>query len=113
VSTPQPQTNPVDFAFLKAQTFEDAALQRELAQLFLDQAARLLDRLPSLDPRAQGDAAHLLKGSARGIGAVAVAAAAERYENAPAAGRPERLAELRVAVEAAHEALTRYLATIG
>jgi hypothetical protein len=70
----------MDFAYLTAQTFGDDELEGELLDLFLDQARRLVPSLPHRDLRERVDMAHLLKGSARAIGAVLMATAIEAYE---------------------------------
>lgn len=76
----------LDLVHLSRQTFGDHALEAELLALFERQAAQLAARLAA--PRGAGDAsaridlAHMLKGSARSVGAFAVAAAAQAYENA-------------------------------
>ena len=87
----------IDFAFLDAQTFGDAELRREVLGLFAAQSRRLIPSLPAANPREQADTAHLLKGSARGIGAWAAADSADAYE----AAVPERRAALFPALEAA------------
>lgn len=76
----------LDLVHLSRQTYGDHALEVELLTLFERQAAHLAVRLE--DPRRPGDStarlelAHMLKGSARSVGAFAVAASAEAYEAA-------------------------------
>lgn len=70
----------MNFAYLQAQTFGDVALEAELLHLFREQARRLIPSLPKREEADQGDAAHLLKGSARAVGAEATAGAVELYE---------------------------------
>lgn len=77
----------LDLAFLDAQTFGDAELAREVLELFAEQAARLVPVLPALPADAQGEMAHLLKGSCQGIGAVRAADLLQRYGLSDAAGR--------------------------
>ena len=72
----------IDDDFLRAQTFGDVELRRELLGLFVAQLRRLVPNLPRLGPREQADTAHLLKGSARGIGAWAAADVTAAYEAA-------------------------------
>ncbi len=84
----------LDLAFLDAQTFGDAALAREVVVMFVEQASRLLPRLPDLDPAAQAATAHLLKGSCQGIGARVGADLMQRYGDADAAGRRTLYPEL-------------------
>ena len=79
--------DPVNFAYLQSQTFGDVALEGELLQLFLDQAQRLVPTLPERAASDQADTTHLLKGSARAVGANAVATALEAFEAAPPSER--------------------------
>ncbi|GGK43043.1 Hpt domain-containing protein [Salinarimonas ramus] len=85
--TDRPQL--LDRAHLDAQTFGDADLAREVLGLFEGQ----LERLPPIiagegEAKARIDAAHTLKGSARGVGAARIAACAEACEHALRAGAP-------------------------
>jgi HPt (histidine-containing phosphotransfer) domain-containing protein len=71
----------VDFRHLEVYAGGDLALVEEVLGLFREQAAmwvRLLD--PTAPAEAWRDAAHTLKGSARGIGAFALADACEAAE---------------------------------
>ena len=102
----------VDFAFLAAQTFGDIELERDVLELFVAQARKILQRLPDLPPAEQADAAHLLKGSARGIGAAAAAAAAESYEAAASETRTLAFPALASAFAAAEHAIAERLATL-
>ena len=77
-----PDDGPIDFEHLSRMTLGDPALQCEVLTMFVAQSARLVDQLAGL-PADAGEVAHMLKGSARAIGAFAVAEAAERLE-APA-----------------------------
>lgn len=72
----------LDVAYLTAQTLGDLELEIELLELFVAQARRLVPRLPIEDVIARADAAHLLKGSARAVGAQMLAAAVETYDQA-------------------------------
>ena len=101
----QSSATPVDFAFLDSQTDGDRALQDDVLALFLSQARRLIPTLPRLSCEAQGDVAHLLKGSARGIGAWAIADATEAYEAADPALRPALFQRLAAAFEWAEAAI--------
>ncbi|WP_026782705.1 hypothetical protein [Pleomorphomonas koreensis] len=76
--------SPIDLDHLSEQTFGNAELEAEVLRLFLKQGRQCLDRL---DASPDAGAAHLLVGSARGIGAGAVAAAASALEAALMAGR--------------------------
>ena len=70
----------VDRVHLARMTLGDARLQAEVLALFDRQAGMLLARMRQASPAAVGAFAHTLKGSARGIGAWGVAAAAELVE---------------------------------
>ena len=79
----------IDFSHLEHYVGGDQAIIREVLALFSDQARTVL---PTLDPQGPVDqwrsAAHSLKGSALGIGALELAAAcgdAEQAKDAPAA----------------------------
>jgi hypothetical protein len=66
-------------------TLGDRALEREVLGLFHRQAEMLLGRMANQAPRVTAALAHTLTGSARGVGAWQVAAAAEALERASAA----------------------------
>ncbi len=102
-------TAPVDFKFLEDQTFGETELIRELLALFIAQAARILPTMPDLPPKAQADAAHLLKGSARGVGAWRAARTAAAYESTEPGERALVHAELTQAFAAATQAIEVYL----
>ena len=70
----------IDIAHLRHMTFGDRALEAEVLRLFDGQAATLIGKLSSADTETVIALAHALKGAARGIGAFAVASAAERLE---------------------------------
>ncbi len=102
-------TGAVDFGHLVTYAGGDMALVEEVLGLFREQAAmwvRLLD--PQAPAEAWRDAAHTLKGSARGIGAFALADACEAAELA-AGGVGERT----VLVERVKDALDLALADIA
>jgi HPt (histidine-containing phosphotransfer) domain-containing protein len=102
-------TGAVDFGHLETYAGGDMALVEEVLELFREQAAmwvRLLD--PHAAAEAWRDAAHTLKGSARGIGAFALADACEAAELA-GAGAGERT----VRVERVKDALALALADIA
>ena len=85
----------IDRAHLTRMTFGEAALERELLELFDRQAEILIARIAQSDPATVAALAHTLKGSAVGVGASEVAAAAAAIEQAPTA---ERRAVLAAAV---------------
>ena len=80
-----PDDGPIDFDHLKRMTLGDAGLEQEVLAMFSAQSAGLVDQLLAL-PTDTPALAHTLKGSARAIGAFAVADATVRLEQALAAG---------------------------
>jgi HPt (histidine-containing phosphotransfer) domain-containing protein len=74
-----PDDGPLDIAHLKRMTLGDASLEREVLAMFSAQAASLVSALSGL-PSDASALAHTLKGSARAIGAFAVADAASALE---------------------------------
>lgn len=103
-------TPPINFDFLRRQTFDDLDLQRELLELFVAQARELVPSLPARSPHEQADLAHRLVGSARAVGAVAAAEAARAYEAAPPEGRQARHAAMERAFAEAIAAAQAQLA---
>lgn len=72
---------PVDLVHLARYTLGNRALEREVLELFLTQSRLYLKRLKeAVQDRAWHDAAHTIKGSARGIGAWHIAKTAESAE---------------------------------
>jgi len=94
---------PIDLAHLDRYTAGDAALERELLDLFRDNAEAYLAQLANAESdEAWHRAAHTLKGAARGIGAGRIAELAQAAEaligaRGDAAGRTEGLKRLRAA----------------
>jgi HPt (histidine-containing phosphotransfer) domain-containing protein len=105
-----PDFEPIDDAHLAAMTLGDQALEREVLGLFAAQSASLIAMLLAW-PADAAALAHALKGSARAIGAFAVADAAADFEDALASGddAAERLAVLEAATEAARSAIDERL----
>ena len=105
-----PDDGPIDVEHLRRMTLGDIGLEHEVLAMFAAQSAKLLDTLMTLpvDVRAL---AHTLKGSARAIGAFAVAEAAALLEAVLAdRGDPsEALAELGDAVALARTAIDAML----
>lgn len=76
-------TGAVDFAYLESYAAHDAQVIEEVLGLFREQAAMWLRLLDPVGPaESWRDAAHTLKGSARGIGAAALAEACAAAEQA-------------------------------
>lgn len=99
---------PLDLDHLARMTLGDAELEREVLGMFAEQSQRLVSAMAPL-PFDTVALAHTLKGSARGIGAFAVADAAANLEAAcrtgdnPAsafAALKEAVTEARAAIEA-------------
>jgi len=97
----------IDRAHLARMTFGDRALERELLSLFDRQAALLVARMGATDAATVRALAHTLKGSAVGVGAAEVAAAAAALEEEQS---PDRLAALARAVAHARGAVAAMLA---
>jgi HPt (histidine-containing phosphotransfer) domain-containing protein len=91
-------------------TLGDESLEREVLAMFSAQSARLIGTFAAL-PAEAGELAHTLKGSARAIGAFAVADAADALESVLANGEDptEALAELTDAVTQARAAIDAQL----
>lgn len=100
------EATPVDLVHLSRFTLGNRDLEHEVLQLFRVQSRIYVDRLRAAPDRESWTvAAHTIKGSARGIGAWAVARAAEtaeRLDGAPG-GEPARIVfgELAGAVDRA------------
>ena len=94
---------PIDLVHLARMTLGDRSIEREVLQLFARQSASLAARIAGGEPATVPALAHTLKGSARGVGAWRVAAAAEAAElaaNGPT--RAAATAALSAAVEEAN-----------
>ncbi|SFO77904.1 HPt (histidine-containing phosphotransfer) domain-containing protein [Mesorhizobium sp. NFR06] len=74
---------PVDLAHLARQTMGDRELEREVLALFVNQSLSVRDQIVDADTGQRVLLAHGLKGSARGIGAFAVADCAGFIEQQP------------------------------
>jgi len=74
---------PVDLGHLARQTMGDRELEREVLALFVHQSLSVRDQIADADARQRVLLAHGLKGSARGIGAFAVAECAAVIERQP------------------------------
>jgi len=107
-----PIEQPIDLGHLQRMTLGERSLEREVLQLFARQADMLMTRMRNAKPAVAAAAAHTLKGSARGIGAWRVAAAAEAVERAGSgeAGKfKSMLAELAAAIDEAKLAIADLL----
>ena len=71
----------IDYDHLKIQAAEDLDVMREVLQLFVEHTEQVLNDLEKAnDEKAWKQLVHTLKGSARGVGAFALADAAARAE---------------------------------
>jgi HPt (histidine-containing phosphotransfer) domain-containing protein len=93
----------IDRDHLARMTFGDRGLERELLELFDYQAAILIVRMRAGGADAIAPFAHTLKGSASGVGAGRVAAAAEAAELAAGRPPPERSLAIDRLVQAVEE----------
>jgi HPt (histidine-containing phosphotransfer) domain-containing protein len=92
---------PIDLVHLSKYTLGNRSLENELLGLFRNQADVYLARLDEAgDDKEWRDAAHSLKGSARGLGAWALGDLAEEAEKTPLAARDDVMARIREAVVA-------------
>jgi HPt (histidine-containing phosphotransfer) domain-containing protein len=105
-----PDDGPIDLEHLRRMTLGDASLEREVLAMFSAQAVKLIGALATF-PSDRGALAHTLKGSARAIGAFAVADAAGHLEAAIQSGDDpaQALAELNDAIAQARTAIDAIL----
>jgi len=105
-----PDDGPIDLEHLQRMTLGDASLEREVLAMFSAQAAGLIGKLAAL-PADAAALAHTLKGSARAIGAFAVADAASDLEAALQQGgnASQALTELKAAIAQARMAVDAIL----
>jgi HPt (histidine-containing phosphotransfer) domain-containing protein len=104
-----PDDGPISLDLLRRMTLGDSDLEREVLAMFSSQAVHLLERLQVL-PEEAPSIVHTLKGSARAIGALDVADAAEGVEAALRDGDPaDALAWLGTAVAQARAAISDML----
>ncbi len=105
-----PGAGPIDFDHLQRMTLGDAGIEQEVLTMFSAQSLQLMHTLAAI-PADAGALTHTLKGSARAIGAFAVADAAARLEAVIARGSDisTALAELGEAVTQAREAIEAVL----
>lgn len=111
---PEPVVRPVDLVHLSHYTLGDTQLEREVLQLFQSQSGIYMDRLKSAaKAKDWREAAHTIKGSARGIGAWRVAESAELAETARDCPKSkaalEALHELEACIEETNGFISRLL----
>jgi HPt (histidine-containing phosphotransfer) domain-containing protein len=95
----------LDLPFLRSQTAGDAALERDLLRLLLEQCTALLPLIvASDDTQSRRDAAHTLRGGAAGLGAVRLAATTAAIEE----GREPEIS-IECAVAEIRETIERHL----
>ena len=82
VSGPR-RSRPVDLAHLARQTMGDRSLEQEVLALFVQQALSVREKIVDADIKDRLLLAHGLKGSARGVGAFAIADCATEIEHRP------------------------------
>jgi HPt (histidine-containing phosphotransfer) domain-containing protein len=110
-------SNVVDLEHLARYTGGDRAINAEVMRLFDGQATELVARLSLIldarDAKSWKEAAHTLKGAARGIGAFAMGEAAARCEPVDLAdidGAHAAIAELKSSADAVQSFIRAYLA---
>jgi HPt (histidine-containing phosphotransfer) domain-containing protein len=101
----------LDEIHLGRMTLGDRGLEREILEIFVHQAAIMIERVANAEPALAAAAAHTLMGSARGIGVWRVAKAAERLERVSA--WPSDLAQRDEAIEDLKAATLEASAVIG
>ena len=108
-----PDRQAIDLDHLARLTFGDGSLQVEVLRLFDRQSEMLSERMARSAPNVIGALAHTLKGSARGIGAWNVAAAADALESTAAqhcaAELGESMDRLAAAIAETHAAIGKLL----
>jgi HPt (histidine-containing phosphotransfer) domain-containing protein len=77
------RARPIDLAHLSRQTSGDRDLEREVLELFVEQALAVRDKIAGASLKERLYLAHALKGSARGVGAFAIAECACAIEDSP------------------------------
>ncbi|MEK9283969.1 Hpt domain-containing protein [Bradyrhizobium sp. ISRA442] len=94
-----PLDSPLDLDHLARMTLGDAEVEQEVLAMFAEQSVRLIAAMSAV-PADAAVLAHKLKGSARGVGAFAVADAAAGLETAIRTGEnpPRAFAALKEAV---------------
>ncbi len=102
---------PIDLVHLSHYTLGDSTLEREILQLFRAQSRIYLERLRDACGKADWrEAAHTIKGSARGIGAWQVAEFAEKAEIGKSGVDKTALADLEASIIEANAFIKTLLA---
>ena len=113
-ATPPGGPCPLDLVHLARQSLGDRGLEGELLSLFSGQCAQILAQIEASAAAGRHgsipDLAHTLKGSARAVGAFAVAEAAGACEIARSGELPAAVARLDAAVAAARAVIVDLLA---
>lgn len=107
---PADDAGPIDLEHLRRMTLGDTALELEVLGMFARQASELVAILATAPPETSA-VVHTLKGSARAIGALRVAGAAEALEAAIRDGEApaQALGVLRATVAEADAAIAALL----
>ena len=77
------RSRPIDLAHLSKQTMGDRDLEHDVLGLFAEQAQTVRKQIGKAEIKDRLFLAHALKGSARGVGAFAIAECACAIENSP------------------------------
>jgi HPt (histidine-containing phosphotransfer) domain-containing protein len=77
------RSRPIDLAHLSKQTMGDREVEHEVLGLFAEQAQTVRRQIEGASVKDRLFLAHALKGSARGIGAFAIADCASAIEDSP------------------------------
>jgi HPt (histidine-containing phosphotransfer) domain-containing protein len=103
----QARARPVDLVHLARQTLGDRALEQEVLALFVQQATTVRDQIVGASAPERLRLAHALVGSARGVGAFAIADCAVEIERNP--DDRKMLARLAVLIDEMRD----FIAAIG
>lgn len=102
---------PIDLVHLSHYTLGDSTLEREILQLFRAQSRIYLERLHDASATSTWcEAAHTIKGSARGIGAWKVAECAEKAERCKRGKNQKALEALEASINEANAFIKTILA---
>lgn len=96
----------INMEHLSRQTMGDKSVEREVLAIFIEQARGCIEELARVNGLACKAIAHRMLGASRGIGAFAVAEAAQALEEDPSS--TARIAAVRVAVDEAESFIREY-----